>query len=96
MTIATSIAAQIGKIGENPAFVTAMAHCWFAFAVLAAAARYGITLWVAVPAFVLLAGAKEFIFDLKFETTPPQTVFSSGEDFAEYMLGVALAVLIIH
>ncbi len=96
MNIAKSIAAQIGKIGENPAFVTAMAHMWFAFSVLAVAARYGITLWVAVPLFVVLAAAKEFVFDLKFETTPPQTVFTSAEDFAEYMLGVLAAILIIH
>ncbi len=91
-----NIAAQVGKIGETPAFITAMAHMWFAFSALAVAARYGLTLWVAVPLFVGLAAAKEFFFDLKFEITPPQTVFTSAEDFAEYMLGVVAAILIIH
>ena len=91
-----NLAAQAGKIGEMPAFITAMAHCWFAFSVLAVAARYGLTFWVAVPVFVLLAAVKEFWFDLRFETTPPQTIFSSTEDFAEYLLGVVLAILLIH
>ncbi len=91
-----NLAAQVGKIGEMPAFITAMAHCWFAFSFLAVAARYGLTLWVAAPLFVALAAAKEFFFDLKFETTPPQTIFSSAEDFAEYMLGVLLSIVVIH
>ncbi len=91
-----NIAAQVGKIGETPAFITAMAHMWFAFSALAIAARYGLTLWVAVPVFVVLAAGKEFVFDLKFETTPPQTVFMSAEDFAEYMLGVLLSIVVIH
>ena len=91
-----TVQSVIAKLGESPAFVAAMAHCWFAFSVLAVAAHFGLTFWFAAPAAVSIAAVKEFWFDLRYETTPVQTVGDSAGDFIEYLAGIALAVLIFH
>lgn len=81
------ITTWLGKLGPNPTFVAANAHCWFAFSVLAVAP----SIWTAAAA-VLIAGAKEFWWDLKYET-PKQTWLDSTEDFAGYLGGIVLACL---
>lgn len=90
-----SIQSTIAKIGESQDFVTAMAHCWFACSVVLILAHWGLTAWVSAPLCVALAAGKEFWFDLKYEKTPPQTVFMSAADFGEYLAGIAVAVLIL-
>lgn len=90
-----SIQSEIAKIGQSPEFVVAMAHAWFACSVLLILAHWGLTLWICAPLCVAIAAAKEFWFDLHYETLPPQTLLDSATDFAEYMAGLALAVLII-
>jgi hypothetical protein len=86
----------IARLGQSPGFVTAMAHAWFAYAVIATCAHFGLTLWIAAPAAVMLAAAKEYGFDLKYETNPPQTVVESTQDFIEYLAGIVLAMLVIR
>ena len=95
MSVFKSLAAEIAKIGESQNFVTAMAHCWFACSVVLILAHWGLTAWVSAPLCVALAAGKEFWFDLKYEKTPPQTVFMSAADFGEYLAGIAVAVLIL-
>lgn len=90
------LAASIATVGESQAFVTAMAHMWFAYAALATCAHIGLTLWVATPAALLLVAAKEYVFDLRYETTPRQTVWDSTQDAIEYLAGIALAVIVYH
>lgn len=86
----------IAKLGQSPVFVTAMAHAWFAYAVIATSAHFGLTLWVATPVALLLVAGKEYWFDLRYETKPPQTVIESTQDFVEYLAGIALAVSVYH
>ena len=95
MSVFKSVAAEVAKIGESQTFITAMAHCWFACSVVLILAHWGLTAWVSAPLCVALAAGKEFWFDLKYEKTPPQTVFMSAADFGEYLAGIAVAVLIL-
>ena len=86
-----TLSAKIARLGENPTFIAAMAHTWFAFAVVTVLAHYLPTVLVVVACLALAAG-KEFWFDLKYETTPPQTVMDSLIDFIGYAAGMAIAV----
>ncbi|HQT76826.1 MAG TPA: hypothetical protein PLD10_07210 [Rhodopila sp.] len=86
----------IAKLGQSQVFVTAMAHAWFAYAVIATSAHFGLSLWIAAPAAVAIAAGKEYWFDLRYETKPPQTVIESTQDFIEYLAGIALAVIVFH
>lgn len=87
MTVLRKVTAWLGKLGPNPAFVAANAHCWFAFSVLAIAPSP----WTVAFA-VVAALAKEFWWDLKFEV-PKQTWLDSLEDFAGYAAGILLGCL---
>lgn len=86
-----TLSAKIARIGENPTFIAAMAHCWFAFAAVVCLAHYLPAALVVVACLVLAAG-KEFGFDLRYETTPKQTVMDSVIDFAGYSSGMLIAV----
>lgn len=90
-----TIQSEIAKIGESPAFITAMAHAWFACSVMLILGHWGLTAWISAPLCVALAAAKEFWFDLRYEKTPPQTVWMSASDFSEYLAGIVVAVLIL-
>lgn len=90
-----TVQSEIAKIGESAAFVTAMAHAWFACSVMLILGHWGISVFVSAPLCVALAAAKEFWFDLRYEKTPPQTVLMSTSDFAEYLAGIVLAALIL-
>ena len=91
-----SIQSEIAKIGESPAFITAMAHAWFAYAVLATCAHFGLSFWIAVPACVIIAAWKEFYADVRFEKNPPQTLLDGLGDFSEYMGGIVLAMVVFR
>ena len=80
----------ISKVGESPVFVTAMAHCWFAFSMLALMAHWHIPFPVSTVVLIVLAGIKEFYIDLHYETNPPQTVLDSLQDFLEYCAAIPL------
>lgn len=81
------LAQAIGKIGENPTFITFQAHCWFAATVILAAGSIR-----AAVAVVCAAIIKEFWFDLRFEQDPPQTIADGALDFAGYVAGAAVGV----
>ncbi len=86
----------LAKLGQSQAFVTAMAHMWFAYAVIATEVHFGVNVWLLILPCVLLAALKEYGFDLRYETNPPQTVWDSTQDFLEYLAGIALAVIVFH
>jgi len=90
-----SIQSEIAKVGESPEFIVAMAHMWFACSALLILAHWGLTLWIGAPVCVAIAATKEFYWDLHYETLPRQTVLDSAMDFAEYMLGIAVAVAVL-
>ncbi|MDE1828217.1 MAG: hypothetical protein KGH65_03600 [Candidatus Micrarchaeota archaeon] len=84
----------ISKTGENPKFVAFMAHSGFAATVLMLFS--GWHQYAAAVVALLLAVAKEFSFDLRYEATPPQTLMDSVEDFIGYLTGIAFALLAAH
>ena len=78
----------IAKIGTNPTFIAANAHCWFAFAIVTIVMPH----WVMVPAVAIpTAALKEFWFDATYES-PHQTFMDNLEDFGGYMLGILLGI----
>ena len=90
-----SVSTDIAALGENENFVAFNAHWGFAFFVLTVAQHFHAPMDWVVGAAVVLAAAKEFYFDPKYETAPPQNVWPDGAmDFAGYMTGVGLALLI--
>ncbi|MGH8280691.1 MAG: hypothetical protein ACRERZ_00720 [Gammaproteobacteria bacterium] len=88
----SKIIAWLSQTGENPAFIAFNAHCWFACSVILATKGNP---WVAGIGIVV-AGLKEFWFDMRYETTPPQTFGDSLEDFSGYMIGLVIALLVAH
>jgi hypothetical protein len=85
-----SIVSFIADTGENPNFVAFMAHSGVAFFVMTL--FHGS--WIAAAVCIGLALAKEYGFDLRYETTPPQTIEDSTMDFAGYLTGIVLGVLL--
>ncbi len=92
MSNVTRFATWIGKIGPSPGFVAFNAHCWFAAFVVATAIRAGLPALPTAILAVALAAAKEFWFDLKYET-PKQTVEDSAGDIGGYLAGIIVGVL---
>ena len=79
-----SLSAFIAKVGVNPVWIAANAHCWFAFAVVTVFPS-----WWTVGAGIAIATAKEFVFDARNEV-PKQTAFDNWTDLAGYCAGLAL------
>lgn len=75
----------IAKIGQNPIFITWMAHMFFAYAIVYTFHAHWIPLTV-----IAIAAVKEFYFDKHFETG--QTFMDNLIDFAGYTSGVLLAL----
>ncbi len=90
----SKLTALISGIGENPTFIAFMAHSGVAATVLLLFS--GWHQYAAAGVAVILAGAKEFLYDLKYETTPPQTLAMSAGDFAGYLTGIAFALFAAH
>jgi hypothetical protein len=84
-----NIASKIAAFGEDPAFVAFNAHCWFAFSLMSVCRTYLAPLHLAT-FFTLTAFVKEFWFDLRYESTPRQTVLDSLHDFVGYAFGICL------
>ncbi len=84
----------IAKLGQSQVFVTAMAHMWFAYAVIATCVHFGTSAWLLILPCVLLAALKEYGYDLRYELNPPQTVWDSTQDFLEYLAGIGIAVVV--
>ncbi|MFI5091078.1 MAG: hypothetical protein ACHP7P_13565, partial [Terriglobales bacterium] len=88
MKTLTTLTALIARIGTNPDFIAANAHCWFAFAIVTVVMPH----WALVPAVAVPAAAiKEFWFDANYEV-PHQTFMDNLEDFGGYMLGILLGI----
>lgn len=74
----------VAKVGESPDFVAFMAHSGFAYFCV----HHGLPWWLAL----ILAAAKEFVFDIRYEKNPPQTYTDGALDFMGYAVGVGLGV----
>lgn len=82
---------------DNPTFLAEMAHFAWAYGILLTAALFSATrrqLVGLVAAFFAFAVAKEFWYDLTFEL-PNDTLAGSALDFAVYLVGLAVALLVI-
>jgi hypothetical protein len=84
-----SIISFIADTGENPNFVAFMAHSGVAFFVMTLA--HGS--YTAAAICIGAALAKEYGFDLRYEKNPPQTVKDSTLDFAGYLTGIVLGLV---
>lgn len=82
-----NILQKIGQIGESSWFITANAHCWFAFAMMI----FFKGNLLAFGAFVIVAAIKEFYFDVHYETN--QNYVDGLEDFSGYMAGLLVAFI---
>ena len=87
-----TIQSKIAALGENPTFIAAMAHTWFAFAVVTVLSHYLPLIPVQIACTALAAG-KEFWFDLRYEITPRQTLLDSTGDMLGYVAGITLATV---
>ena len=79
----------IARIGQNTAFVAAMAHIFFAYFVVSLFS--GVHQYIAAGVCLLVFGFKEFYLDRLNELNPPQSFWDDLDDFAEYVIGIALA-----
>lgn len=84
------ITEDIAKLGENLNFIAFMAHAGYAFFCMA---MFTLHLhFYLIPSLGFLTASavlKEFWFDLKYETNPPQTWKDSALDFIGYGTGIA-------
>jgi hypothetical protein len=89
-----SLSSFIAGLGDNQNFLAFNAHWGFAFFLMTLAAHFHVAL---IPVALVLSGiacVKEFWFDVKYETNPPQNYWDGLGDWAGYALGIALAFLI--
>lgn len=85
MTISSTIAA----IGENPYWVAGNAHFWFAAFIL-----HEVPNPILLGVVLVAAAVKEFYFDAKYETDPPQTALDNWTDFAGYAAGAVFGYFV--
>lgn len=84
----------IAKTGQNPSFVAFMAHAGFSYFVVSLFSG-GHQVIAAVVCIGLFA-MKEYLFDQRYETIPPQTFYGDTEDYAGYLVGIAMALTVAH
>jgi len=81
----------IARLGQNPQFVASFAHAGVAFILVEHLPGNPLYWALGMTAYALV---KEYYFDPKFETNPPQTFWDNTLDFATYMIGAWSAYLI--
>ena len=81
---------SLASIGQNIQFVAFMAHFGCSYALVATFHYWPVPLSV-----IVLSAIKEFWYDAKYETDPPQTALDGWEDFAGYAIGVIAAWFIL-
>ncbi len=82
-----SLPTLIAKVGQSPDFGYFFAHSQTA-AVVVSRVPKGTPRLIFGGILVLVALYKEFVFDLKKEKNPPQTVLDSTKDFVGYIVGL--------
>lgn len=91
-----SLSKFIATIGENPNFIAFMAHSMtVAFGLSLLRNQPHLVKLGAVTVILLAALYKEYVFDLKEEQNPPQTIMDSTYDFIGYAVGIILGSLVI-
>ncbi len=82
-----SLPTLVATIGQSPDFGYFFAHSQTA-AVVVSRVPKGIPRFIFGGVLVLVALYKEFVFDLRKEKNPPQTVLDSTKDFVGYIVGL--------
>ena len=80
----------IAKLGQSIQFVAFFAHAGVA-ALVVEHSTWPQTTAIGI---LVLAGIKEFWFDAKYETSPRQTFYDNLGDFAGYLAGAGLGLLL--
>lgn len=85
------ISQWIASIGQNIQFVAFWAHAGVGALVIRMLYKYHPS-WSFYPAIVLVLGGaiKEYVFDAKEETNPPQTFWDNTEDFIGWLAGAGI------
>jgi hypothetical protein len=78
----------VAKLGQNIQFVAFWAH----FGVAALAVGHLPHPWLAFVIIALAAGVKEFWFDAKYESNPPQTFMDGLEDWIGWAAGAFVGI----
>jgi hypothetical protein len=88
-----SLSSFIAKIAQNTDFGYFMAHSMTAYFVTHQLLRLGY-IWPTVIGLVTIAAWKEFYWDMRNETNPPQTYADGALDFSGYATGIVLGVFL--
>ena len=83
----------LAKLGQNIQFVAFVAHAAVAYAAILTFDDYA---WQIATGFVLFAAVKEFWFDARYETDPPQTFDDNLQDFLGYVIGSVLGLIVVY
>jgi hypothetical protein len=82
----------IAKLGQNIQFVAACAHFFFAGYLVLLFPSHALLVAVGITVY---ASIKEFVFDARYESNPPQTWTDDIEDFAGYVAGAWVTFLVV-
>jgi hypothetical protein len=91
MSILSTLSSWISKIGQSIQFVAFWAHFGVAALIVEHTPHHLLTA-VAISA---LAVVKEFYYDAKYETNPPQTFLDNFEDLLGWVLGAVVGLLLV-
>lgn len=76
---------------NSPLFANLAIHAWLAAFLVSVALGKGLHLGPVIAGALALAALKEFWFDHRYEI-PPQPYANAAQDFAGYVIGIALGV----
>ena len=90
MAILSTLSSWVSKLGQSMQFVAFWAH----FGVAALVVEHMPHKLLAVVIVAALAAVKEFWYDAKYETNPPQTFLDNLEDWLGWTLGAVVGLLL--
>jgi hypothetical protein len=80
----------IARMGQNIQFVAFFAHAGVAALVV----EHSPHRWIVAGAVMVAGGIKEYWFDARDETDPPQTFWDNTEDFVGWTTGAILGAFL--
>jgi hypothetical protein len=86
------LSGAISAFGQNIQAVAACAHFFAAGYLVFLVRDYPFCTAILITVY---AGLKEFWYDANYEKNPPQTAIDNVEDFAGYVVGAWVTVLIV-
>jgi len=91
MAILSTLSSWVSKLGQSMQFVAFWAHFGVAALVVEHTPHHSLMVGIVAA----LAAVKEFWYDAKYETNPPQTFLDNLEDWLGWTLGAILGLLFV-